>query len=72
MIAEVGQVIVVKAIDENGKPIEWECINFPSTGLPMPSTAEVGQFIVVSTVDENGNVTATEAITLPDAEEASF
>lgn len=25
--AEVGQVLVVKAVDENGKPIEWECID---------------------------------------------
>lgn len=25
--AEVGQTLVVKAIDENGKPTEWECVN---------------------------------------------
>lgn len=25
--ASVGQTIVVKAIDENGKPTEWECID---------------------------------------------
>ena len=24
-VAEVGQTIVVKAVDENGKPTEWEC-----------------------------------------------
>ena len=28
--AEVGQVIVVKAVDENGKPIEWEMANMSS------------------------------------------
>jgi hypothetical protein len=28
--AEVGQTIVVKAVDENGKPTEWECTNMPS------------------------------------------
>lgn len=27
--AEVGQTIVVKAVDKNGKPTEWECANFP-------------------------------------------
>ena len=25
--AEVGQVIVVKTVDANGKPTEWECID---------------------------------------------
>lgn len=28
--AEVGQTIVVKAVDENGKPTEWESANLPS------------------------------------------
>ena len=28
--AEVGQTIVVKAVDENGKPTEWEASDFPS------------------------------------------
>lgn len=26
--AEVGQTIVVKSVDENGKPTEWEAVNF--------------------------------------------
>lgn len=30
--AEVGQTIVVKAIDGNGKPTEWEAADFPSGG----------------------------------------
>ena len=25
--AEVGQTIVVKSVDENGKPVEWECVD---------------------------------------------
>lgn len=29
--AEVGQTIVVKAVDENGKPTEWECAELPSS-----------------------------------------
>lgn len=28
-IAGVGQTIVVKTVDENGKPTEWEAIDFP-------------------------------------------
>ena len=30
--AEVGQTIVVKAVDENGKPIVWEAVDFSSGG----------------------------------------
>lgn len=30
--AEVGQTIVVKAIDDNGKPTAWECVDLPSGG----------------------------------------
>ena len=28
--AKVGQTIVVKAVDENGKPTEWECADLPT------------------------------------------
>jgi hypothetical protein len=28
--AEVGQTIVVKTVDENGKPTAWEAVDFPS------------------------------------------
>lgn len=30
--AEIGQTIVVKAVDENGKPTEWEAADFPTGG----------------------------------------
>lgn len=30
--AKVGQTIVVKAVDENGKPTEWETADFPQGG----------------------------------------
>ena len=30
--AEVGQTIVVKVVDENGKPTEWEAVDLPSGG----------------------------------------
>lgn len=32
-VAEVGQTIRVKAVDEDGKPVEWECVDAES-GLP--------------------------------------
>lgn len=28
--AQVGQIIVVKEVDENGKPIAWEAVDFPA------------------------------------------
>lgn len=31
-IAEVGQILSVKAIDGNGKPTEWEVVNKPGSG----------------------------------------
>lgn len=27
--AEIGQTIIVKAVDENGKPVEWEAVDMP-------------------------------------------
>lgn len=32
--AQVGQAIVVKAVDENGKPTEWEAADIPSGAQP--------------------------------------
>jgi hypothetical protein len=37
--ASVGQTIVVKAVDENGKPTEWEAVDFPSGGGGYDVTA---------------------------------
>lgn len=34
--ASIGQVICVKAVDENGKPIEWEAVDAPSGGSDLP------------------------------------
>ena len=31
--ATVGQTIVVKSVDENGKPTEWEAVDMPSNGV---------------------------------------
>lgn len=55
--AEVGQTIIVKAVDEGGKPTEWEAANLPSCAewakqpeKPKYTAEEVGAM----GVDENG------------------
>lgn len=51
--AEVGQVVSVKAVDENGKPTEWETID------PWTITSPNGtQFKL--TIDDEGILSATE------------
>ena len=37
--ANVGQTVVVKAVDENGKPTEWGCVDVEEE-LPTPTTEE--------------------------------
>lgn len=34
--AQVGQTIVVKSVDANGKPTEWECVDMASGGGDIP------------------------------------
>jgi hypothetical protein len=38
--AEVGQTVIVKAVDENGKPTEWEAVDFPEAATPDWNAAE--------------------------------
>lgn len=69
-VAKVGQTIVVKAIDANGKPIEWECVDMAAgggsgAGLPAVTEADNGKILMV--VDG-----VWAAVALPNAEEASF
>ena len=69
--AIVGQTVVVKAIDENGRPTEWECVDLPTGGsdsgggLPTVTEADNGKILTVV----NGVWTAVE---MPIAEEAEF
>ena len=35
-VAEVGQTVVVKEVDGNGKPVAWEAVNLPSGGTVSP------------------------------------
>lgn len=37
--AKVGQTIIVKAVDDDGKPIEWESVNIPTT-LPASDVSD--------------------------------
>ena len=68
--AEVGQTIVVKAVDENGKPTEWEAADFPegssggggATETLVASYTHSGNLeVVVSSIDyATGTITAVE------------
>lgn len=39
--AEVGQTIKVSAVDENGKPTEWEAVNFPGVNKKLRKVADI-------------------------------
>lgn len=49
--ASIGQTIVVSAVDENGKPTEWEAVDGDSGGVKTVNDVEP---------DESGNVTTTD------------
>ena len=38
---EVGQTIVVKAVDETGKPTEWECAEMPSVSYGFDLVVQI-------------------------------
>ena len=40
VIAEVGQTIVVEAVDADGKPTEWKAVDFPEAPQPDMEAAE--------------------------------
>ena len=45
--AEIGQTLVVKAIDENGKPTEWETINSIKIDAQLSSSGQAADAKVV-------------------------
>lgn len=60
--AEVGQTIVVKAVDENGKPTKWETVELPSE-LPLINKvilAEEVSNLSISTDTEGNAFDVTE------------
>lgn len=69
--AEVGQTIVVKAVDENGKPTEWEAADMASGGgdnwkllVDFESTEEIAANtgMVFDTADDGTPINAKEII----------
>lgn len=58
-MAAVGQTIVVKAVDENGRPTEWEAVDMPTFELVSPNgtrynlaVADDGTLSAVAIVEE--------------------
>ena len=61
--AEVGQILVVKAVDENRKPIEWEVIDAPTGSgedgySPIATVEQTETGATISIQDKNGTTTA--------------
>ena len=61
--ASVGQIIKVKAIDENGKPTAWEAADMPSGG-GGGSGVGLYKFIQTVTIPDGENVSIVD-ITIP-------
>ena len=64
--ATVGQTIVVKEVDEEGKPIAWTAADFPDSSQngedgfsPIATVAQTGTGATISITDKNGTTTAT-------------
>lgn len=64
--ATVGQVLVVKAVDEDGRPTEWETANIDFV-IPSSTPDSTKKFRI--TVDDDGTISATE-VTTEEGEEA--
>ena len=56
LTAQVGQTIVVKSVDENGKPTEWEAVD----AWTISSSTEGSTKKFKLTIDDSGVLTATE------------
>ena len=56
--ASVGQVLAVKAVDENGKPTEWEVVDPMVVSSSTPGSTK--KFKI--TVDDSGTISATEVV----------
>lgn len=54
-IAEVGQTIVVKAVDDKGKPTEWEAADVPS-GSGRKETAVLADFELSEDITNYGTI----------------
>ncbi len=63
-IAEVGQTLVVKEVDENGKPASWECAELPG------GEGEAWELISETEITTEDNITLIEFDGLADYDEA--
>lgn len=62
--SEVGQILSVKAVDENNKPIKWETIDAPTGSgedgySPIATVEQTDTGATISIKDKNGTTTAT-------------
>lgn len=70
--AQVGQVAVVKEVDDNNRVKRWEAVDLPSGGgssdlsgyVKAPATAAAGQVLAVKSVDSNGKPSDWVAVRL--------
>lgn len=57
--AEIGQTIVVKAVDDSGKPTEWEAADFPAGGsgdsYELINTINLTEEVSTITIDTDSN-----------------
>lgn len=44
--AKIGQVAVVKSVDENGKPIEWTAVDLPSEDIILADRATGTNYVL--------------------------
>ena len=70
--AQVGQVAVVKEVDDNNRVKKWEAVDLPSGGgvsdlsgyVKAPDTAAAGQVLAVKSVDSSGKPSDWVAVRL--------
>lgn len=70
--AQVGQVAVVKEVDDNNRVKKWEAVDLPSGGgvsdlsgyVKAPATAAAGQVLAVKSVDSGGKPSDWVAVRL--------
>lgn len=61
--ATEGQMLVVKEVDDNGKPIEWECVNIETnTSIILKSSTEGSTKQFRLTINDSGALTTSEII----------
>lgn len=66
--ATVGQIVAIKAVDDNGKPTEWEAVDnvgggTPGVGIKAITIAEVGVVLISFDINQWGTYQAEEGMT---------